>query len=202
MVTETTMDQKTESLLTPVIAERWSPNAFDPARPVEPEKLDALFEALRWAPSCYNEQPWRLLVTWRGDGGAYEKLFECLADGNKPWARTAPMLMLSLAKRTFSANGKPNRWAGYDTGQAVSALLAQATAMGLYAHQMGGYDPDAARTAFRIPDDYESIAAIALGYRGDPAQLPADRPEKDPAGRERRGLDELVFAGTWGRNFD
>ena len=185
--------------LHPLIAERWSPRAFDPDRPVSDEYLRRLFEAARWAPSCFNDQPWRFVVTRRGGGEDYARMLACLAEGNQTWAQTAPVLMLSCAARNFRRNGKPNRWGMHDVGLAVGNLLIQATALGLSVHQMAGFDAEAARAAFQIPDDMEPAAAIALGYRGDPSVLPRGKTEIDPSARERVPSSEIVFQDAWGR---
>jgi nitroreductase len=175
---------------------RWSPLAFAD-RPVEPEKLQSLFEAARWSPSCFNEQPWRFIVCTRENPGDHRRFVECLVEGNVPWAQHAPVLMLSVAKRTFSHNGKPNRHAWHDVGLAVENLILQATALGLFAHQMGGYDAAKARAAFGIPEDYEPVAAIAVGYPGEADRLPAALQERERAARTRRPLDALIFEGQW-----
>jgi nitroreductase len=181
----------------PLLAERWSPRAFSD-RPVAPDLLLRLFEAARWAPSCYNDQPWYFLLARRGhDDDAYQRLLSCLVPFNQAWAATAPVLMLSIARVTFFRNGKPNIHAWYDVGQAVGNLLCQATALGLYVHQMAGFDATQARALFAVPAGYDPIAVAALGYRGDPAALPPEVEEKSPALRERKPLGEFVFDGGW-----
>lgn len=181
-----------------LIRRRWSPLAFAD-RPVEAETLQSLFEAARWSPSCYNEQPWRLIVCTREHPDDHRRLVECLASGNVPWAQHAPVLMLSVAKRTFSHNGSPNRHGWHDVGLAVENLILQATALGLFVHQMGGYDPDKARATFGIPEDYEPVAAIALGYPGDASRLPAPLQDRERGARSRKPLESLIFEGQWGR---
>ena len=154
----------------PIFHERWSPRSFA-SRDVTPADLAKVFEAARWAASSYNEQPWRFLVGIRGSE-AYRKIFESLISFNQAWATTAPVLILGTAKTRFSHNDAPNRVALYDLGAAASYLTLQAAALGIASHQMGGFDPDAARKAFEIPEVYEIGAVIALGYQGEPASLP------------------------------
>jgi nitroreductase len=182
-----------------LVRERWSPLAFDHERPVEPEKLHSVFEAARWAPSAYNEQPWRFVVgTKDDDPETYQKLLDVLMPFNQGWAQTAPVLALSLAKKTFTHNGSENRWAEYDTGQATGILLVQATELGLYVHQMAGYDADKARESLGIPDDFTPVAAFALGYLGDPSVLPDQKMRDrhaDP-NRSRKPLATQVLGGT------
>ncbi len=180
-----------------LLRQRWSPRAFSP-RPVEPEKLQGLLEAARWAPSCFNEQPWRFIVCTKDQPADHARLVGCLSEGNLPWAPQAPVLMLSVAKLQFTHNGRPNRHALHDVGMAVENLVIQAVALGLHVHQMAGFDAAKARTVFGIPEDHEPVAAIALGYQGDEQALPAQLRERELAPRTRKPLGETVFGGRWG----
>ncbi|NOX88899.1 MAG: nitroreductase family protein [Calditrichaeota bacterium] len=184
-----------------LIRKRWSPRAFD-NREVEPEKLERLFEAARWSASCFNEQPWRFIVGVRGRDETYSKIFGTLAEGNKIWCRHAPVLVLLAGKKLFSRNGKPNDWYLYDLGQAAAYISVQATAEGLYVHQMAGFDARKAQTLFRVPDDYRVFTAMAIGYLGNPEILPEDLKKSESAPRERIELKNLVFAEKWGENFN
>ncbi|MGA2631615.1 MAG: nitroreductase family protein [Terriglobia bacterium] len=181
-----------ESPVHDLIARRWSPREFS-SRPVEPEKLASLFEAARWAPSSYNQQPWNFVVARRENPADFERLLGLLAEQNATWARSAPVLAISVAQRNFTHNGQPNRFAFHDVGQAVAYLTLQATALGLSVHQMGGFDVERARELLAIPAGYEPVAAIALGY----AQYPAVPP---PSARTRRAASEFVFSGEWGKH--
>ena len=127
-----------------LIRRRWSPRAFS-ERLVEPEILRSLFEAARWAPSSNNEQPWHFIVGTKAEVTAYDRLFQCLKEGNKKWAFRAPVLMLSVARLNFEDEGTPNRHALHDTGMAAFSLTMQATALGLIVHQMAGFEIDKAR---------------------------------------------------------
>jgi nitroreductase len=180
-----------------LIARRWSPVAFAD-RPVNETTLRQLFEAARWAPSCFNDQPWFYLVATRENPDAYQKMLACLVEGNQAWAKAAPVLMISVARMNFRQTGKPNRHAFHDVGAASAMLCIQATALGLAVHQMGGFDVDAARRTYAVPADCEPVAAIALGYAGDPASLPEKLRQRELAPRARLPLEEMVFAGTWG----
>lgn len=181
-----------------VISRRWSPRAFE-EKVIEPDKLKRLFEAARWAPSSNNEQPWRFLVATRDNQSEYEKLFGCLSEGNAKWVFRAPVLMLSVASLLFEDNGKPNRHALHDTGMAVENLVLQATALGLQAHQMAGYDVDRARRECQIPTGFEPVAMIAIGYPGDPAILPDYLRERELKSRDRQPIVDFVFSAGWGR---
>jgi nitroreductase len=173
-----------------LLAQRWSPRTFS-SRPVEPEKLTQLFEAARWAPSCYNAQPWSFIVATREDAEGYNRLLSTLMEANRQWASQAPVLILAVAKLDFDHVARPNRHAFYDLGQAVADLTLQATALGLSIHQMGGFDPAAARELFAVPKGYEPVAVLALGYQ--------EGPSADPAARTRKPLADFVFSGIWGR---
>ena len=178
-----------------LLAERWSPRSFDP-RPVESEKLGSLFEAVRWAPSCFNDQPWTFLVATRDDAEGFERLASCLVDGNA-WAKEAPVLALSVARTNFERNGKPNRHAAHDVGLAAENLVLQAESLGLASHQMAGFDSDAAREKLSIPEGHEPMAMIALGYPGEPDQLPEQLAERERAPRSRQALAEIGFGAGW-----
>ncbi|MDX1646681.1 MAG: nitroreductase family protein [Longimicrobiales bacterium] len=180
------------------IRERWSPRSFSD-RPVTGEELRTLLEAARWAPSSYNEQPWRFIVALKDDRERFERLLGCLDEGNREWARNAPVLMLTVAKRVFERNGRENRHAFHDVGLAMGNLLNQATEMGLYVHQMAGIDPEGAREAFDVPERFEVVAGVALGHLGDPEQLDdPGRRKSEVSERSRKPLGDLVFEGTWG----
>ena len=183
--------------LEPAIARRWSPRAYDPDRIVSDRDLLTCLEAARWAPSSVNEQPWRYLVFDHKDPEARERARACLSDGNA-WARRVPVLILSVAKLTFTRNGKPNRHAHYDTGAATVSLCLQATALGMFAHQMGGFDSARARAEFAIPDNCEPMTMIALGYYGRVEDLQEPQRSRETEPRARLALDAIYFRGYWG----
>lgn len=183
-----------------LLRRRWSPRAFS-ERPVEPEKLLSVFEAARWAPSSNNEQPWSFVIATKDEPG-YRLLVECLKEGNKKWAFRAPVLALSVARLTFEDDGTPNRHAVHDTGMAVFSLVVQATALGLIVHQMAGYDVEKARKELKIPAGHDPVAMIAIGYPGDPNQLPDYLRERELKARDRKPMSEFVFEGVWGRKTD
>ncbi|HXN70965.1 MAG TPA: nitroreductase family protein [Candidatus Acidoferrales bacterium] len=189
---------ETSASIHDLIRHRWSPRAFDP-RPVEPEKLRSLFEAARWAPSSYNAQPWYFIVGTKDDPENFNRVLDSFVEFNQGWAKQAPVVALSVAKLNFD-DGKPNRHAFHDVGQAAANLSIQAEALGLSVHQMAGIDPEKARKLFHIPADYETVAGIALGYAGDPSSLGDEMRKRELAARQRKPLDSFVFTGEWGKS--
>ncbi len=180
-----------------LILDRWSPRAFA-NKPVAPAILASLFEAARWAPSSFNEQPWAYLVAIKNDSENYAKTLSVLVEFNAGWAKEAPALVIAVAGLTFKANGNPNRNAYYDTGAATALLSVEATSRGLAVHQMAGFDPARAKRVFEIPDGWEPIAAMAIGYPGDPNSLPQGLRDREVAPRTRKPLSEFVMSGRWG----
>lgn len=176
------------------IAERWSPRAFD-ARTIAEDDLMSLFEAARWAASAYNSQPWRFVYAHR-DGPAFETLADCLIEFNAVWARHAAVLLIASAK-TSHADGKPNGHALYDLGQSMAMLSVEATARGIYVHQMAGIYPEKARTLLGVPDGFVPATAAALGYLGDPAALSEKLQLREQAPRERHPVSAFAFEGRW-----
>jgi nitroreductase len=182
-----------------LIMHRWSPRAFD-AKPVEKEKLRGLFEAARWASSSYNAQPWYFIVGTKDDPENYNKVLSTFVEFNQSWAKNAPVVALSVAAHKMPHDGSQNRHAFHDVGQAAANLALQATALGLQVHQMAGIIPDKAREVFGIPENFEAVAGIALGYPGDPMTLPEGRLRDNETGaRQRKPASEFVFTGKWGK---
>lgn len=179
----------------PLIAHRWSPRAFSERR-VESEKLLRILEAARWAPSSYNEQPWRFMVATVDDPDWLERLRGYLTKGNA-WARRAPVLMFSAYRAAFTKTGKTNRVAMRDLGAAEQNMVLEAYHQGLIVHQMQGFDHGAVKEEL-LPEGFEPGAATAVGYPGDLAELSQELRERERAPRKRKPLDEIVFGSGWG----
>lgn len=175
-----------------VIRERHSTVTFS-SKQVEEEKLISLFEAARWAPSAFNEQPWKFIVGIKGKDENYQKIFDCLMEANQGWAKFAPVLVISIASKYSHVTGKPNRFSQYDTGMAVGNLLAQATSLGLFVHQMGGFSVSNAKDFFEIGDEYDIMAAMAIGYKGEIELFPEYIQERESKKRLRKPLDEIFL---------
>jgi nitroreductase len=192
----------TQTPIHDLLERRWSPRAYDNTKAVSRAQLLALLEAARWAPSCNGDEPWRYLVWNRADDAAgWQQAFDTLSENNRKWCSNVPVLMLSCAGSVFGHSGKPNRHAQHDTGMASLSLSLQAVALGLIAHQMGGFDSDKVRAAFAIPAEYTPMAMIAVGYQADPSVLPEDVKAKELLPRKRKPLGECFFAGGWGKPY-
>ena len=169
------------------IEQRWSPRAFS-AKQVEKEKLNSVLEAARWAPSAFNEQPWRFIVGQRGES-TYESILKTLVDWNQLWAGKAPVLILNIAKKTFTHNNTPNVTFKYDLGQAVGLMILEVVNQGLVSHQMSGFDSVMAAELFNIKDDYQVVSVTAIGYQGNFDDLPEDMAKMESSPRERKSRD-------------
>lgn len=180
-----------------LIKNRWSPRAFS-EQPVQPDVLRSLFEAARWAPSSNNEQPWAYLVATKDDAENFAKVLGVLVEFNVSWAKRAPVLALSVAHLKTNRDGKPNRVALHDVGSATAQLTLEANNRGLLVHQMAGFDSEKARQTFAIPPDWEPVAAMAIGYPGNPESLPDKLRERELAPRTRKPASEFVMTGSWG----
>src|SRR3984893_7079848 len=187
----------TDSPVHELLKNRWSPRAFS-ERPVEPQVLRSVFEAARWAPSSNNEQPWAYLVATKDDAENFAKMLGVLVEFNANWAKHAPVLALSVAHLKTQRDGKPNRVALHDVGSASAQLTFEANARGLQVHQMAGFDAEKARETFAIPPDWEPVAALAIGYPGDPESLPEKLTDRELGPRTRKPLGEFVMSGGWG----
>ncbi len=181
-------------LILEIIQERWSPYAFSSA-PVEEFKIKAMFEAASLAPSCNNEQPWMFVYATQ-DEKVFNDYVGFLVEGNKIWASHAYALAISMARTKFTFSGKHNRFAFHDTGMAVTNLLLQATALDVYVHQMGGYSVEKVREYFKLGEDIEPIAMIAIGYLGDGSSLPPEILKRDENRRPRKSISEFVFKNS------
>lgn len=187
--------RRSELPLHPVLNERYSPRAFT-EHPVIDADLELLLEAARWSPSSMNEQPWRFLVTRRG-GDGHAELLAALNPSNQAWADKAPVLILTLVHRTLSRSGQENFHARHDLGFAVAQFTAQATALGMGLHQLGGFQATLARAAFNIPAELDLVSVLALGFPGAVEMLPSELREREARKTPRRSLDELVSYGRF-----
>ena len=187
-----------------LIARRWSARAFDTNREVEGWKIISLFEAARWAPSCGGDEPWRFVLWNRFTSPVeFQKAFETLDEGNKKWVRNAPILIGVFAYKKWRGNSNEvNHWAQFDTGASAMSLYLQAFDVGLYAHPMAGFDAKKLVQEFNIPEMYEPMAMIAVGYPGNPDSLESPYREREFQARRRRPLEENFFVNFWGNSIN
>jgi nitroreductase len=175
-----------------VIKNRRSRRAFSD-KSVEPEHIESLFEAARWAPSSVNEQPWLYIYATKEQTELWTRIFDALNEGNKVWVKHVPLLIASLARTNFTRNDRPNAAARYDLGAANAFISLQATHLGLNVHQMGGFDADKLRINLNIPPAYEPVIVLAIGYPGEVNLLPENLKLRELAPRERYVKNEFVL---------
>ncbi len=181
-----------------LIRNRWSPRAFA-GTPVARTTLLTVLEAARWAASSNNGQPWAFIVATKEDAAEHQRLVDCLMPGNQGWAINAPVLMLSFARKNWEGEDRANRTAQHDVGLAAGTLALQAEAEGLVVHQMAGIDVSKIREVYDVPEVYDPMAAIALGYQGEVDDLDSETfREREVAPRVRKPLPEFVFSGKFG----
>lgn len=183
-----------------LIANRWSPRAFDANKQVSLESLVTLAESARWSPSCFGDQPWYyIFFNKHQDENAWNKAFECLAEGNQSWVKNAPVIAIAVANTNFHHNGKPNAWAEYDTGASAMALCLQAVALGLSTHQMAGFNPQKAKELFNIEDNFKPLAMIAIGYESENIDelLSETYANLEKSPRKRNPLGQQFFLNGW-----
>jgi nitroreductase len=179
-----------------IIKNRRSRRAYS-ATPIEPEKIKSLFEAARWAPSSVNEQPWTYIYATKDQPELWDKIFSALNDGNKSWAKDAPLLLVSLARKNHLQNERLNSSAKYDVGAANAFLSLQATHHGLNVHQMGGFNQNVLRENLKVPDTFDLGVIMAIGYPGSLEQLPAPLQERELSPRKRFLQNEFVMNHTF-----
>ena len=185
-------EAKTKYPVIELIKKRWSARAFS-RQSISDEALFTLFEAAHWAASSNNEQPWRYIYAKREDKEAFDKMVHCLMSGNQPWAKNAAVLILCLAKTTTGSENKPNLAAFHDVGLANATLLLQAVSQNIYGHMMGGYDRAKTKQEFTIPEGYEAVIFMALGYLDKPETLEEPFKTRELTPRTRKELSEVVF---------
>jgi nitroreductase len=177
------------------IVRRWSPVIFS-GQPIDLKTIATLFEASRWAPSSFNEQPWRYVYATKDDGEQRAKLESLLMDGNT-WAKDAYLLLISFTRKKFARNAKENRHAMHDLGAASGFLTLQAVSMGLMTHQMAGFHVDKANETLGVPADFVPGSMMAVGYSGDIAGAKPDMKERDAGPRQRNEQQKFAFHGKW-----
>ena len=175
-----------------LIKQRRSRRPYSP-KGIEQEKINSLFEAARWAPSSNNEQPWVYLYATKEQPELWNKIFETLLEGNKIWAKHAPLLILAMSRNNFVSNGMPNGSAKFDLGAANMLLSLQATELGLNVHQLGGFEKQKAIDTLNIPHTHDPVVVLAVGYLGEIDVLPDFLKHREAAERERYTQEFFVM---------
>lgn len=177
-----------------IFLNRWSPRAMS-GEAIPAEELKTLFEAARWAPSSFNNQPWRILYA-RRDSEHWPLFFDLLVETNKAWCVCAAALLVMVSKTTFDHNGKPSRTHSYDTGAAWENLALQGCLRGYVVHGMQGFDYERARTSLNIPEEYQVEAMAAIGRPGRVEELPEALQARESP-NDRRTVEKTVCEGPF-----
>ncbi len=184
---------------------RWSPSVFDAAHVLSDEETTRLLEAAQWAPSAGNRQPWRYLVAPRGSA-AHDVVVRHLSRGNSGWVPRASLVLVSVAvvadEGAEPADDTDVTIPAHDVGQATAHLTLQARAMGLHTHQFAGFDHDGVAAELGVPGWARVVAAVAVGVRGNPAEVSERDAERDHRVRARRPLEQTAFGGRWGEPWE
>ena len=174
-----------------LLQKRWSARSFD-QKSISDDTLRLLFQAAAWSSSSMNEQPWRFVYGNRGNT-THDTIASVLMPGNALWANSAPVLLAVFAKKEFQ-DGSGNLHAWHDVGAACTSLLLQGVAIGIYGHQMGGFDRDKAKQVFAYSDEYDIVSIIALGYLGDPDALEEPFRTREATPRSRKDPSMFAFS--------
>lgn len=191
---ETERSRKSTYQINPLILNRWSPRSMT-GEELDNEEIMSLFEAARWAPSSYNNQPWRFIYAKRNTEH-WDRLFNLLAEGNRAWAKNSALLVVVISRKNFEYNEKPAITHQFDTGSAWENLALEAFSKGIVAHGMQGFDYDKARIDLEIPIDFEVMAMIAIGKKGSRDNLSPELQEKEKIS-DRKPLKDIVMEGIY-----
>jgi nitroreductase len=182
-----------------LLEKRFSPRAYKNLA-IPSEVLKSLFSAASLSPSAFNDQPWVFFVATKDEPAEYEKIASLLVEPNRIWASQAPVIVLVAARTTFARDGISNPYAAYDTGGAVAHLTTQASSLDVYIHQMAGFDHAKAVEVFELPDNFQPLTILAVGYLADEMNTQAVK-EEILAKRSRAELSGIVFSGKLGTAF-
>lgn len=177
-----------------IFLNRWSPRAMS-GEAIGKEELMSLFEAAKWAPSSYNNQPWRFLYALK-DTENWDLYFNLLVEGNQAWAKNASALVVIISKKTLDYNDKPSRTHAFDAGAAWQNLALQGSVKGLAIHGMEGFDYDEAKKILNVPDNFNVEAMAAIGKPAGREVLPEKyQSMESPSGR--KSLSEIIYEGKF-----
>ncbi len=187
-------ERKPSYPINPLILNRWSPRSMS-GEALNDDEIMSLFEAARWAPSSYNNQPWRFIYAKR-NSEHWNRFFNLLMEPNKVWAKNAAILVVVISRKNFEFNEKPAVTHQFDTGSAWENLALEASSRDIVAHGMQGFDYKKAGVELRIPPNFEVMAMIAIGKKGPKEILPAELQEKEKL-TNRKPLKEIIMEGFY-----
>ena len=188
------LNRKANHPVNNIFINRWSPYVMS-GEVITDQELMSLFEAARWAPSSYNDQPWQFIYAYR-DTPQWDNLFNLMIPFNQGWAKNAAVLVVVVSRNLFERNNKPSPTHSFDTGAAWMSLALQASTMGLVAHGMEGFDYDKARVDLNIPNAYTVEAMIAIGKPVPFDALPTELQKKEVPSK-RKSIEEFIFEGKF-----
>jgi len=187
----------TEVPIDQLISNRWSPRAFNSEFVIDKKSILSLFEAARWAPSCYGDQPWKFILFQKEDITPWVSALNCLSVGNQNWAMDASILIVVCANKLFAHNSEPNRWSQYDTGASAENICLQALSLGFAAHQMGGFDEIKIRNLSNIPEQFDILSVIAVGKPLDEGVFSQEQKDRELLPRKRKLLNDIYSNNKW-----
>jgi len=186
--------RKSNYPINPLILNRWSPRSMT-GEALNDDDIMSLFEAARWAPSSYNNQPWRFIYAKRNTEH-WDRFFNLLAEGNKNWTKNAALLVVVISRKNFEFNEKPAITHQFDAGSAWENLALEASSRGIVAHGMQGFDYEKAGVNLGVPHDFEVMAMIAIGKKGPIEILPPELQEMEKL-TDRKPLKEIIMEGFY-----
>lgn len=186
--------RRPEFPVTQLFLDRWSARAMS-GEGISDTELMSLFEAARWAQSCYNNQPWRFVYAKRNTR-AWDTLFNLMTPGNQSWAKNAAVLVVVLSHKLFDYDNSPSATHSFDTGAACENMALQGSINKLVVHGMAGFDYDRARKELMVPDDYAVEAMFAIGRPGKKEDLPPELAKREVPS-DRKKVHEIVFEGVF-----
>lgn len=175
-----------------LIKNRWSARSFSD-KPIYENEMNTIIEAGSWAFSAMNEQPWRYIVALKNTT-LFDQLFSVLTSGNQPWCKNAAALVLTIGKKTYTANGAINTVMLHDVGAANMLMTLQGNSMGIYSHVIGGFDAKKSIELFNLDNDLQPIAMMAFGFLDDAEKLDEPFKTRELTARTRKPIEELILA--------
>ena len=153
-------------------------------------------EAVRLSPSCNNNQPWNIIAVQGKD--RLDALKECLPKGNS-WALRSPLILAVCSQPADDCELSDRRdYHLFDCGLAIGEMLLCATGMGIIAHPIAGYDPQAAKEVLDIPSGHILITLVICGRPGkDDSMLSEKQLSHEKERPSRRPMEENFFEDFW-----